>query len=196
MSEKDQKREVPGTSPKKKRAPQTRDRVAARLKQQGDDLGSGKTYDRTRYVVDRIDALRSQGHEAEAEILANTLNYGGNIRGTYEIARLPEEPFFALCEVVLAHDAKSLLEARKNVYELIRRQKGEESRSVKLLRAKNGLYRMTSGHTKASILLSAQDLIDLSALLLSNMDEFQQKASEVEAASSGEEARPNDALPP
>lgn len=176
----------PESTSKKKRGLQSRDLIAARLKQQGDSLGSGRTYDRTRYVVKVIDELRSKGQMAEAEVLADTLNTCENIRGTYEIVRLGNEALLALCHVVMAGEAPNLLAARKLVSETIQQRRGIEERPIALIRAKGGLYRLTSRRNRSSVLLSAQDLIELSELLQCHMGEFQQKAGEVPGTSSGE----------
>ncbi len=168
--------EVLRTSPKKKRNPQMRDRVAARMKSVGSGLGSGRSLERAQYVVKVANALKEKGNVAEAQILLDALNSDKNLRGTYEIARLPEEILLALCEVVIAREACDLLEAKKLVDALRKEQDGIEDK-VMIERAKNGMYRITS-RSKTTVLLSAQDLIELSAIIQSNMVELQEQASE------------------
>lgn len=168
--------EVPGSSPKKKRNPQRRDRMAAHFKARGDALGGGRTYDRGSYILRIVKQLREKGHIAESKVLTDTFNAGISIRGTYDIAKLPEEALLALCEVVTAGEASNLLEAKKLVDALRKEQDGIEDQMM-IERAKNGMYRITS-RSKTTVLLSAQDLIHLSAIIQSNMTELQEQASE------------------
>lgn len=164
------------TSPKKKRNPQMRDRVADHMKSVGSGLGSGRSLERAQYVVKTAYALKEKGKIAESQILLDTLNSDKNLRGTYEIARLPEEVLLALCEVVIAREARDLLEAKKLVDTLRKEQDGIEDK-VMIERTKNGMYRITS-RSKTTVLLSAQDLIELSAIIQSNMYELQEQVRE------------------
>jgi len=163
--------EVPGTSPKKKRNPQMRDYYAGRAEEYGLGRKSGKTWERLLAVGRKIKALRENGHLKEAKVIEEALDV--SIRGTYEIAKLSDEVLFSLCGVVIAGEAPNLIEANKLVDSIIRRNQGINEKEVKLLYAKNGMYRLVSGHNKSSVLLSAQDLIDLSELLLSILPNLQ-----------------------
>lgn len=170
--------EVPGTSVKKKRNPQRRDLIAVKAEAVGLGLGSGKSMERCLYTTKKSIALKEQGHVEEAEILQDAINTSK--RGAYEIARMSDETILALCQVVIAGEACNLIEARRMVDGIIRRDNGIDEKEVKLMYAKNGMYRLVSGHNKSSVLLSAQDLIELSAIIQSNMEELQEEASKDE----------------
>ena len=175
----EQKHEFPGNSPKKKRNPQSRDRLARVLAGYGVSLGSGISNERGRHIAKTIEELRENGHAREAEILSDTFNTAGSIRGTYEIVRGSRELFFALCEVVANGEAHNLLEARKSVRELVEEEElgNDERKPIKVYEAKNEMYRITSTHNHSSILVSAHDLIELSDLLQYIMPELQAKES-------------------
>lgn len=168
--------EVPGSSPAKRRGPQTRDLVAAWLSSQGSGLGSGRSYERCQRVVERADQLRAVGHQQAGDLLASALEVSK--RGAYEISRLPEELLLALCEVVSAREARNLIEARRLVIALAREKNGADQRPVTLERAKNGMYRIRSLHNHSSILVSAQDLLHLSTLLFALLPELEEHGTE------------------
>lgn len=172
--------EVPGTSVKKKRNPQTRDIRAAKYKGTCMDLGSGKSMERAVYAARKSVELREQGHTEEAQIMQDAINTSK--RGAYEIARMPDDAILALCQIVIAGDARNLIEARRMVQEIIRRDNGINEKEVKLLHAKNGMYRLVSGHNKSSALLSAQDLIELSELLVYILPDLQIQAAQEKAS--------------
>lgn len=168
--------EVPGTSVKKKRNPQTRDYMAAHMEATGLGLGSSRSMERSLYTAKRSIALKEQGHEKEAEILQNAINTSK--RGAYEIARMADEIILSLCQVVIAGEARNLIEAHRIVKDIIKKDNGEEDKPITLSRVKNDMYRLTSGHNKVSMLLSAQDLLELGEIIQSNIAELQKKASE------------------
>lgn len=151
--------EVPGSSPTKHRGPQTRDHVAAWLTSQGAGLGSGRSYERCKRVIERADQLRAAGYVQAGDLLAAALEVSK--RGAYEIARLPEELLLALCEVVSAGEARDLIKARRLVIALAREKHGADQEPVTLERAKNGMYRIRSLRNHSSILVSPQDLLHL-----------------------------------
>ena len=107
----------------------------------------------------------TQRHITEANVVVDPINNANSFRGTYEIARLPEEVLLSFCQVVIAKEAHNLIEARRIVDKLIREQNGRDEKAVTLARDKNTMYRLTSGHNTSSVLLSAQDLIALSERL-------------------------------
>lgn len=168
--------EVPGTSPKKRRGPQTRDYVAAELTRRGLGLGSGRTWERCKHVVKRSEELRAQGYRQEADILVAALDVSK--RGAYEITRLPEELQLALCQVVIAGEAHNLIEARRLVNKLVKEQSEATSELVTLERAQNGMYRIRSLHNHSSILVSARDLLHLTSLVFSILPELEEQAEE------------------
>ena len=172
--------EDPGSSQKKRRNPQTRDyRARAFAQAMGDGgLGSGRTMERCLYATKRVAALKSQGHTNEAALLEAAINV--SIRGAYELARLSDEAFFGLCKMVADHEELDLISARrivKRVAESGQVEGIEAAEPVTLARAKNDMYRIRSLHNHSSVLVSAQDLIELSKLIGYLMPELEEKVS-------------------
>lgn len=147
--------EDPGASLKKRRGLQGRDLRAAQMGAQGLPMGSGRTYDRMMYVVRKIKALQAEGCEQEARLLAQALDT--STRGAEQLARLPADFFQVLCQGVLAGEARNLLEAYREVRDALHEDEGP----LTLSPARGGLYRLTSQRNKSSILVSAEDLLDL-----------------------------------
>lgn len=169
--------EVPGSSPKKKRGPQTRDIIAAVYAKEQGIKKSGKTWDRIMAVDTKVRELDALGCMAEARVLADAMDVSQ--RGAYEIARMADDVILSLCQVVISGEARNLIEAHRIVKRIIKKNNCEDEEPIILSRAKNGMYRLNSGHNKASVLLSAQDLLELGEIIQSNIGELQEKASEV-----------------
>lgn len=159
--------EVPGSSPKKKRGPQTRDIIAAVYAKEQGIKKSGKTWDRIKAINTKVRELDALGYKAEARVLADAMDVSQ--RGAYEIANMPDATLLLMCQAVIDGEAHDLIEMRKRVNEA-------EKESFRLQRAKNAMYRLTSGHNKASVLLSAQDLLELGEIIQSNRAELQRES--------------------
>ncbi len=174
--------EDPGVSPQKKnRTPQMRDYQALSFARKGGDggLGSGRSWERATFTAKRITTLREEGRTKEAALLEDAIHT--SVRGSWEIARLPEEAFSVLCQWVEAGNAPNLVVARRWIQEMARKGLYDgisAAKQVTVARCKNDMYRITSLHNHSSVLVSAKNLIELSALLLSIMPELQEKAGE------------------
>lgn len=172
--------EDPGSSPaKKKRGLQERDYRALRFESIGLGRYSGKWWERATYVAEKVKAMRADGHMQEADLLASAMDV--SMRAAYEIARLPEEAFLLLCEMVEKNEAPNLVIARRAIQKAAREGHipGIEAPDpVALSRSKNGMYRITSQRNHSSILVSAQDLIELQAVIQYIMPELEAKSED------------------
>jgi hypothetical protein len=164
---------VPGVPGSPSRKPRTSDYIAAIS-----GLGSGRSFDRGKYIIKRIQALREAGHEKEAALLSAALDK--SIRGAYEIARLSEEAFFYCCKLVDDGFGRNLLEARRFYREVAAQGRIDgikASEPVTVSRCKDGMYRISSLHNHSSVLVSASDLLYLGELIGYLMPELQEGQS-------------------
>lgn len=166
------KDEDPGSSFRKRRGPQGRDILAAQMAAQGLPMGSRRTYDRMRYVARKIEALRADGRKQEAQLLAQALDTSA--RGAEQLARLRADLFQVLCQGVLAGEARSLLEAHREVRDAL----GADEGPLTIYPAKGGLYRLTSQRNTSSILVSADDLFALALYIQEHWAELEGQRSE------------------
>lgn len=140
--------------------------MAALSEKSGYGLGSGRSWERAMYAAKKVQALKDAGHEKEASLLEAAINV--SIRGAYEIARLPDEALFALCKMVADGFGSNLVQARRWYQEMIKQGRVEGSQAVEpvtVSRCKDDMYRIASLRNHSSILVSAQDLLDLSEIL-------------------------------